>query len=330
MTKKAPLFEIEAIVCRKGAPYTGPDRMVALAIAFHFGRNTEAWPSQKRIQEWTGLGQTVVWQAIRRLSEGPNAIFEREAGGPCAGTRFQASRYRLRALDSLATRETRLASDSASEGDSLATRSPLPRLAKVTPSPRAMEETNEVLNEETSEETTSSSGATAPDRRARYAQAQEVFAYWQRVLEHPTAKFTQDRRRKVEARLREGYTVTQLCQAVDGCQATPHNMGENETGQRWDDLALICRNGSNVERFVAAAPERPTDPAQRKRLKDEEDDRVRAAVNAALDQYEADGYDRAALRKHAVDAHKRREDPVAIMARAVRMMTPRKPEEVTV
>lgn len=174
------------------------------------------------------------------------------------------------------------------------------------------------------DEKTHLSGPAGPDRRVWAAQAQEVFAYWQRVLEHPTAKFTQDRRRKVEARLREDYTVAQLCRAVDGCKVTPHNMGENDTGQRWDDLALICRSGSNVERFMDAAPERPADPAQRKREADEKAAALKAAVNKALDGYEAQGYDRAALRKHALDAHARREDPLEIMERAARNMTPKR------
>lgn len=169
------------------------------------------------------------------------------------------------------------------------------------------------------------SGAGAPDQRVRFEQAQEVFAYWQVTLEHPTAKFTGERRRKVEARLREGYTVHQLKRAVDGCKATPHNMGENDTGQKWDDLALICRNGSQVERFQDAAGDRGQDPQERARRKAEEDARLKAAVTAALDEYAAKGYDRAQLYKFAVEAYRRHEDPLKVMAKAVGVMTPKKP-----
>jgi len=45
----------------------------------------------------------------------------------------------------------------------------------------------------------------------------------------------------------------QLKAAVEGCSKTPHNMGRNDTGQRWDDLELICRDGAHVERFMGNA-----------------------------------------------------------------------------
>jgi hypothetical protein len=53
--------------------------------------------------------------------------------------------------------------------------------------------------------------------------------------------------------MREGYTVEQLKLAVDGCARTPHNMGENDQRQRYDDLELICRDGAHVERFMRNA-----------------------------------------------------------------------------
>lgn len=80
-----------------------------------------------------------------------------------------------------------------------------------------------------------------------------VFAHWCQVLEKRGAKFTEERREAVRARLREGYTVEQLKQAIDGCSKTPHNMGQNDRGTRFDDLELICRSGSHVERFIANA-----------------------------------------------------------------------------
>lgn len=82
---------------------------------------------------------------------------------------------------------------------------------------------------------------------SRSAIARRVFAHWQAACNHPTARFTNDRRSKVEARLREGYTEQQLLAAVDGAARAPFT---NEQGKTFDDLELICRTGSKVEGFM--------------------------------------------------------------------------------
>lgn len=88
------------------------------------------------------------------------------------------------------------------------------------------------------------------------ADVSAVFSYWQTRLNHPTAKLTAERKRKVQARLREGYSVEQIKQAIDGCASSPFHLGQNDNGQVYDDLELICRNGSKIEQFIqyAAAP----------------------------------------------------------------------------
>lgn len=74
-----------------------------------------------------------------------------------------------------------------------------------------------------------------------------LFAYWQQRCNHPTAKFTKERRSAIRARLREGYTEEQVRQAIDGAAALPF---VNEQGKRFDDLTLVCRNGSKLEDFM--------------------------------------------------------------------------------
>lgn len=94
---------------------------------------------------------------------------------------------------------------------------------------------------------------TNPKEKTNKPSAEDVsriFSYWQSTLDHPTAKLTTERRRKVEARLKEGYSVEQIIQAIDGCAASPFHRGQNDTGQVWDDLELICRNGSKLEGFL--------------------------------------------------------------------------------
>jgi hypothetical protein len=83
------------------------------------------------------------------------------------------------------------------------------------------------------------------------AQAREVYAYWLDSMgkDPKRCKLTSERANRVRARLREGYSLEDVKLAIDGCRATPHNMGQNEQRQPYNDLELICRNGSNLERF---------------------------------------------------------------------------------
>ena len=85
----------------------------------------------------------------------------------------------------------------------------------------------------------------------------EVFEHWKAVMGHPRSVLDSKRKRAVEARLKEGRTVADLKQAVDGCAKTPHNMGKNDRGERFDDLELICRDGGRVDRFMRNAEAAP-------------------------------------------------------------------------
>ena len=92
------------------------------------------------------------------------------------------------------------------------------------------------------------SGAAAPDA-PEGKHIREVFEHWQTARTHPLAKLTRERAAKIRARLREGYSVEDLKAAIDGVEQSPHHRGENDEGRIWDDLELICRNGSKVEMF---------------------------------------------------------------------------------
>lgn len=81
--------------------------------------------------------------------------------------------------------------------------------------------------------------------------AGRLFDYWRKQCRKPpTAKFSPDRRRKVEARLREGYTEQQIRTAIDGAARAAF---VNDNGKRFDDLELICRSGSKLESFIDSA-----------------------------------------------------------------------------
>ncbi len=78
----------------------------------------------------------------------------------------------------------------------------------------------------------------------------ELFQYWASVMKKTSStKFSPKRKRAVEARLKDGYQMEEIKQAIFNCSNTPHNMGFNDRNQKFDDLELICRNAENLERF---------------------------------------------------------------------------------
>ena len=114
---------------------------------------------------------------------------------------------------------------------------------------------------------------TGPSRQQAEQRATVIrlFDAWRTQLDHPQAKLTPDRAQKVVGRLREGYTEADIMAAIDGCANSPFHRGENDAGTRYDDLTLICRSGSVLEKFrdlaghqapTATVEIKPPDPAQ--------------------------------------------------------------------
>ncbi len=88
-----------------------------------------------------------------------------------------------------------------------------------------------------------------------------IFTHWQQVMQHPHAKLDKKRAGKILQGLRVGYSVEQLKQAIDGCAATPFNMGENDRRQKYDDISLIFRDGEHIERFISTTSNTVITPA---------------------------------------------------------------------
>lgn len=100
-------------------------------------------------------------------------------------------------------------------------------------------------------------------KKEKSAKANEpvlIFEYWKEVMKKTnSAQFTAGRLKAVKARLKDGYTVEQIKQAIKGCSLTPHNMGQNDNGKLYDCLSLICRSGEHLERFSGNAEQLTTD-----------------------------------------------------------------------
>ena len=88
------------------------------------------------------------------------------------------------------------------------------------------------------------------DAPSNSASTQELFKHWQEVMNHPKAKLDKKRKGAIQKALKLGFSIDELKQAISGCSKTPHNMGQNDSGQVYDDISLILRDAEHIERFM--------------------------------------------------------------------------------
>lgn len=83
-------------------------------------------------------------------------------------------------------------------------------------------------------------------------QIRAVFDHWR--ASHPTAfprpNGEMKEWKKIRDRLKDGYTVAQLCRAIDGIHSSPFHLGENERGKKYISLELCLRDAKHVEQFL--------------------------------------------------------------------------------
>jgi hypothetical protein len=103
---------------------------------------------------------------------------------------------------------------------------------------------------------------------ATRAKGDPVFDHWVMAMgKRSGTKLNSARRGKLKARRSEGFTDTQLCEAIDGCKLSDFHMGANERGEVYNDLETILRNGSTVEKhrerlLAGGRPRSPPQPRQ--------------------------------------------------------------------
>ncbi len=92
--------------------------------------------------------------------------------------------------------------------------------------------------------------ASVTGRRRSDDLSQEIFKHWKTTMKHPDAKLDSKRKMLIAKALSLGYDIEQLCNAITGCSVTPHNMGDNDRGQRYDGLHVILRDADQIDRFI--------------------------------------------------------------------------------
>lgn len=87
--------------------------------------------------------------------------------------------------------------------------------------------------------------AAAPDDVRR------LFDHWVFMLgKNPKRVALGPERRKVISRALQLYEVEVLEMAIEGCAASEWHAGENDRGTVYQDIELILRNESHIERFA--------------------------------------------------------------------------------
>jgi len=82
----------------------------------------------------------------------------------------------------------------------------------------------------------------------RSDQVEAVIAHYRKL--HPRARPGEKERRLISARLKDGFTVEDLIQAINGNHASPFHRGENARNRPFQSLELIVRDAKHVQDFV--------------------------------------------------------------------------------
>ena len=100
--------------------------------------------------------------------------------------------------------------------------------------------------------TSTSSPSEAPKAPSREpADVRAVFDVWRENTGHSRAKLDSNRAKRIKARLREGHTVDDLCDAIRGRKHDDWLMGLGKSTRVYDDVSTLLRDTEQVERLAA-------------------------------------------------------------------------------
>lgn len=119
---------------------------------------------------------------------------------------------------------------------------------------------------------------------AEAAPVSQLFDFWKATMSlNGKTLLTPKRKRLISDRLREGYTIERIQNAIRGCAASAFHSGQNDTHTTYNDIELICRSGEKVEFFeqkwLGQPQAKPLTPEQ------ENDREAREAVQKGKDLF---------------------------------------------
>jgi hypothetical protein len=108
-----------------------------------------------------------------------------------------------------------------------------------------------------------------------------IYTFWKATMGLERARLTPERAKKIRQRLKDGYSIEDVEKAIMGCKDSPFHQGQNDRNTVYNDLTLILRNGSFLEKFMQL---RRTLTAEEKANHMAQIQRLRANLGAAQSQ----------------------------------------------
>lgn len=217
---------LPAALARDGSLHPNT-KAVLLAIASHADERRQAFPGVALLQQETGLAE----RSVRR------ALLEAETAGWLRRTRRKSGNLYLLLWPEPAPGGR---SDRPPEAAETGLVGPVP----------LEQDQEQDQGTDPPEPDGSCPPSSLPDGVSRTEAAALVFDAWAQTMRSPArVVLTEKRRRRILDRLREGYDLEDLLDAVRGWQASPFHRGENRDGTVYNDLDLLLRDGAHVERF---------------------------------------------------------------------------------
>ncbi len=89
--------------------------------------------------------------------------------------------------------------------------------------------------------------------RQRDADILDIFEFWKGLLSNARSRLDANRKKKINERLRDGYSVEDVKLAIIGCALSDWHRGANDRGARYQDIDLICRDARHLDKFLEIA-----------------------------------------------------------------------------
>jgi hypothetical protein len=120
-----------------------------------------------------------------------------------------------------------------------------------------------------------------------------IFAHWRERCDHPEARMTPLRANAIRRVLSQGYSEGDVVRAINGAAASDFHQGTNDRGKKYDDITLICRDGSYLEKFWEHAEEAEINgPSVRDTTTNDRVAELRRELAAAQRSGDREGYER--------------------------------------
>lgn len=117
--------------------------------------------------------------------------------------------------------------------------------------PNANPSETDKRREEKSREEKNEKPPKPPEGESVKSQVDCVASYYLSI--HTRARVGERERKLISARLKEGFSVEDLKQAIDGNHKSDYHSGVNETGKKYHGIGLIFRNAEKVSGFIESA-----------------------------------------------------------------------------